>query len=150
MPLTEILKKETIIPDLKAADNAEAIGRLVEVLVDAGVLRRDLREKVEKETVEREKVLGTGMEHGVAVPHACIAGIEVEMGAFGKAKKGVDFGAEDGTLSDLIFLLIIPCESMSIHVRRLSEIVKVLNVEDNREKIRRAETADDIYRIFSV
>ncbi len=149
MAITEILNRDAIILDLSVRDRFDAIRELVAVLVETGVLKEELHEAVVNEIMEREQILGTGMEHGVAVPHACISGIGAEMAAFARAHPALDFGAEDRTPSDLIFLLLIPCETMSAHVRRLSEIVKVLNVERNRDAIREAESGEEIYQVFA-
>ena len=148
MPLSEILKKEAVLLNLKAEDRFEAIKKLVQALVRAGVLAESIKPIVEYEVIEREKLLGTGMEHGVAVPHGLVDGVDSEVAAFAKADTPIDFEAQDGAPVDLIFLLIIPPGPTFVRVRRLSEIVRLLHQERIRQKIREANTVEEIYELF--
>ena len=148
MPLSDILKREAVIADLEARDRFEVIEKLINMLADSGGISADQKSPVLSEVIEREKLMATGMDYGVAVPHAMIAGIEEETAAFARMKAPVDFASHDGRLSDLIFLLLIPQDPVIPHVRTLSRIVRLLGSEEIRRIIRRADTAEEIYDVF--
>ena len=148
MPLSNILKKESIIIDLEARDRFAAIEQLVNVLMDAGEISVDRKSMVLSEVIEREKLMPTGMDHGVAVPHAIILGIDEEIAAFARAKVPVDFESHDGKMSDLIFLLLIPQDPVIPHVRTLSRIVRLLGSEENRRYIRRCNSVEEVHEVF--
>ncbi|MBC8203911.1 MAG: PTS sugar transporter subunit IIA [FCB group bacterium] len=149
MSLTEILRKEAVILRLEADDRFQAIRLMIQHLVDIGLLDEKMQNKVENEVIEREKILGTGLENGVAVPHALIEGIQEELGVFARCVRPIDFSFKDEIKSDLIFLLIVPLEPVIPHVRRLSQIVKILYKEEVRKRIRAATTIDEIYEVFT-
>lgn len=148
MALSEILKKESILLELDAVDRYDAIRKMVGHLADKEIIDDNLRPAVEREVIEREKIMGTGLEHGVAVPHALIEELSCETAAFGRTVQPVDFSARDGRPCDLIFLILIPQEPIVPYVRRLSEIVRLLKNEDNRRKIREAESVEEIFEVF--
>jgi len=148
MPLSNILKREAVIADLEACDRFEAIEKLINALAGGGGISADKKSLVLSEVIEREKLMATGMDHGVAVPHAIILGIDEEIAAFARAKVPVDFKAHDGKPSDLIFLLLIPQDPVIPHVRTLSRIVRLLGSEEIRRFIRRADTVEEIYEVF--
>ncbi|MBC8279138.1 MAG: PTS sugar transporter subunit IIA [FCB group bacterium] len=148
MPLSNILNRKAVIIDLEARDRFDAIEKLINVLSGSGGISADKKPLVLSEVIEREKLMATGMDHGVAVPHAMIAGIDEEIAAFARAKGPVDFKAHDGKPSDLIFLLLIPQDPVIPHVRTLSRIVRLLGSEEIRRFIRRADTAEEIYEVF--
>ncbi|NQS97419.1 MAG: PTS sugar transporter subunit IIA [candidate division Zixibacteria bacterium] len=148
MALSRILRKEAVLTELNAQDRFDAIKRLVKVLVDTGALDESLQLLSEREVIERENTCPTGLDHGVALPHALVDGLNCEIAAFAKAVPPIDFSAKDGVPADLIFLLLVPQEPVVPHVRTLSQIVHLFNNESKRNRIRRAKTKEEIYEIF--
>ena len=148
MPLKDILQKEAILLDFEAEDKFDAIRKLIDHLAAEGIITDECRETAIKEAFAREKLMPTGLENGVAVPHAISDGIECHGAVFGRLKKPVDFGAQDGIECDLIFLILIHPEPQVPYVQILSQIVRVFREEENRDKARKAVTADEIYSLF--
>ena len=149
MPLKDILRKEAIVLDLEAEDKFAVIKKLIDHLASEGIIDESCRDTAIKEAIAREKLMPTGLENGVAVPHAISDGIECHGAVFGRLKNPVDFGAQDGIDCDLIFLILIHPEPQVPYVQILSQIVRVFREEDNREKARKAVTPDEIYSLFT-
>ena len=70
MTLANLLSAEQILPNMKTTARWEAIGELVDVLVDAGKIREEEREVVLESIKEREQTMSTGIGFGIAIPHA--------------------------------------------------------------------------------
>jgi len=75
---------------------------------------------------ERESLGPTGVGHGVALPHARLAGIEKVRGAFIRLEKPIDFGAVDRQPVDLIFALFAPQDSGVDHLKALALVSRTL------------------------
>jgi len=148
MPLTDILKKTSIIPDLSAKDKFAAIEKLVKKLVDNGEIPPQNYNLIVSEVILREKLMPTGIDYGVAIPHAILSNLETEIAAFGRANPSLDFQAQDGKPADLIFLLLIPQDPITPHIKTLSRIVRLFSNEEKRLALRQALSVEDIYKVF--
>ncbi|TCO69938.1 PTS sugar transporter subunit IIA [Rhodovulum euryhalinum] len=75
---------------------------------------------------ERESLGPTGVGHGVALPHARLAGLDNVRGAFIRLEKPIDFGAVDRQPVDLIFALFAPQDSGVDHLKALALVSRTL------------------------
>lgn len=87
MKITELLKIDTIILDLKAADKAAVIDELVNKLDSAGRLNN--KEEYKKGILAREEQFSTGIGDGIAIPHAKTSAVKTPALAFGNSFKTV-------------------------------------------------------------
>ena len=71
---------------------------------------------------EREQLASTAIGHGMAIPHARIAGIEEGRGAFLRLAQPVDFDAADGEPVDLVLALAVPEHHVQQHLELLAEL----------------------------
>lgn len=133
--------------DLAATDRDEAITTLAGLLADAG--RVDDVGALTTAVLAREaETGGTGMESGVAIPHAKSAAVRRPSVAFGRCAAGVDFGADDGTPADLVFLVAVPEGADEEHVKVLSRLARRLIHASFRDALRGATTADEAVSIM--
>ncbi len=146
MRLTELFAPETVVTDLPAADRDDLLAAMVAdldakgLIVDAGQALRDL--------IARERVMTTGVGHGVAIPHAYTAGVDRLVAGFYRTLSGVDFNATDSLDVDLIFLVFGPKERRREHIRILAKISRLLGNADFRGELRRAAGADGVLDVF--
>ena len=89
-----------------------------------------------------------GHGNGVAIPHAYTDGVEQLVAGFFRTCRGVDFAALDGKDVDLFFLILGPKASRRNHIKVLAKISRLLNHEDLRQSLRRAESVDDVLKVF--
>ena len=87
MKITELLKKDTIILDLKSNSKADVIDELVNKLDSAGVLND--KKEYKKAILKREADFSTGIGEGIAIPHAKVAAVKTPSLAFGRDRKSV-------------------------------------------------------------
>lgn len=70
--------------------------------------------------IERERLGGTGLGHGVALPHGRLKGTRRAIGALMTLKKGIDFDAPDRQPVDLLFALLAPEHYTDEHLQILA------------------------------
>lgn len=88
------------------------------------------------------------MESGIAIPHGKTSAVARPSLAFGRSARGLDFGAGDGTPSDLIFLIAAPKGEDDLHLRVLSRIARKLIHESFRTALREAATPQAVVTII--
>ena len=85
MTLADILRKDQIVADLKAANRWEAIDELLNLLVQTGKIKPEHREAVAAVVRKRENSMSTGIGFGIGIPHASTDLISEVVGAFGRS-----------------------------------------------------------------
>lgn len=148
MKLGDLLKEGQIATGFTARDKWEAITKMVDLLVAQNRLKGEHREAVYDALVAREKVASTGMEHGVAIPHASVDGIEDALGALAIAPGGIPFQSADGHPARLIILLVIPRKAVQKHIRTLAGIAKLLQYEEMRDAITNARSPREALQVI--
>ncbi|MBU1076352.1 MAG: PTS sugar transporter subunit IIA [Spirochaetes bacterium] len=146
MSLIDITEKNCIKVDLESLDKEGVIEELVDLLVNAGKIKD--KQKAIDDIMEREKKGSTGLEKGIAVPHAKTEAVDKLSLAFGISKDGVDFNAMDGEYSYLILLLLAPPGASGPHVEALASIARFLTPPVIREKLKNVKSSDDIINII--
>ena len=135
MLLGEILHSGLIKLNLDAQTKEEAIEELVDLLVEAGKAPEDLRQHLLDVVMEREQTMSTGMDHGIALPHASSDKINQIIGALGTTPEGIPFNTLDGEPARLLILLVLPRHNFQGHVRTLAGIAHLLSNPGFRESI---------------
>jgi PTS system fructose-specific IIC component len=144
MKITELLKRDTIILDIKARTKRDVINELVEKLHSAGRLQD--KEKFTEAILAREAQSTTGIGEGIAIPHAKTSAVKVPAIAFGRSKEGVDYEALDGQPSHLFFMIAASEGANNEHLETLSRLSSFLMDPAFRLKIESASTVDDVLR----
>jgi PTS system nitrogen regulatory IIA component len=135
LKLSELLVESAVLHGLDGRDKWAVIDVLTDRLVDTGQVPARHRDLVRDSLVAREKAMSTGMEHGVAIPHASVAEVERPAVSMGIAPEGVDFQAIDGRPTQLVILLVNPANRTKDHIRTLAEIARLLSSKDMRDAL---------------
>jgi PTS system fructose-specific IIC component len=147
MELAKYLRTGSIAARLKASGKWEAIDELLDLLVRQGLVsdralaRRDLE--------KRELQMSTGLEDGLAVPHAKSAGVKELTVALGLAPAGIDFGGLDGKPARVIALVLSAVGSTGPHIECISELVRRYVRPEVRNMLENAQNAEDIIKAFA-
>ena len=80
----------------------------------------------------------TAIGGGIALPHACNAGVSAPGISALLLRRGVDWGAPDGKPVDLVFMIAVPPGSESLHLQILARLVNLLSRSDLVESLRTA------------
>jgi fructose-specific phosphotransferase system IIA component len=96
----------------------------------------------------RENLESTGIGDGIAIPHARTDAVGSLILAFARSLNGVDFSAIDGKPSHLIFLIASPKDMKSEYILALAKLSRLLRKQDVRDKLKSAETPEEILDII--
>ncbi len=146
MRLTDVMKEDFILTDLKSGKKAELLEEMI-----SGISRKigglD-RERVLETVIEREKLGTTGIGNGVAIPHGKVKDFGEIKVFFGRSKKGVDFDSMDKMPVYLFFMILAPENSAAAHLKILASISHLFRIQDLRARLMNAESRSEIYDII--
>ncbi|WP_245534033.1 cation:proton antiporter domain-containing protein [Alkalispirochaeta alkalica] len=128
--------------NLTATTKDGIIRELLDLLEQEHPLEK--RKIVEKDVLARESIMSTGMQEGVAIPHARTSGTSRLRLALGLAPEGVDFQALDGKPSRIFFLLVSPDHESSPHLQVLAAISGALHKEEARKQLLASRSAREV------
>ena len=100
--------------------------------------------------MEREKSMSTGMQNGLAVPHAKTNGVKSMHVAIGLKPEGIDFKSLDGKPSTIFLLILSPKQGYGPLLQLLAALASTLNSEEKRVGILGAETGYEVLRHLGV
>jgi len=151
MRLSELFSVDDLIVRFAPADKWEAIRKLVGHLVDRGRLPAAQSTAIVEAVLARERSMSTGMEHGIAIPHAAVDGIETVVACMGivSDEKGLVFDSIDGRPTRVVVLLIIPRAQKLLHIRTLADIARVLGRDTVREALIGSTDASDAWHALA-
>ncbi|WP_026772329.1 PTS fructose transporter subunit IIABC [Sediminibacillus terrae] len=145
MKITDLLKKDTIILDLKASDKPGVIEELVNKLDEAG--RLNDKEEYKKAILAREEQSTTGIGEGIAIPHAKTAAVKTPAIVFGRSAEGIDYKALDESPSHLFFMIAASEGANQTHLETLSRLSSFLMDKKFRQKLEEASTAEEVMAV---
>ena len=148
MKLSELLNEKVILTNFKARTKLDAIEQLIDAIVASGGIPKQQRQAVMNALIARENIASTGMEHGVAIPHATVDVLEKPAAAVAVSLEGVPFQSADGKNATIIVLLIITRKDVKHNVRTLAGIARLLNYEDTRQHLLAAKTPSAILGVI--
>ena len=144
MKILEYLVPERIKVNLEGKTKEEIIKEMAQLFVKSEVLNSEDLEEFVKEINEREKLTPTGMQDGIAIPHARTPLVKELSLALGISREGVDFESMDGEPSKLIFMIAAPEKTKKEHLDLLAEISKLSYEEELVEELKTASTIEEI------
>lgn len=148
MELKGLLTSDQIIYGLRGHSKNEVINELLKTLAKCAKVKD--RHLALKNVLEREDLLSTGMEKGLAIPHAKTDAVDELVVAFGLHKQGVDFNSIDGQPAHFIFLVLSPHDTSGPHIKALAQISRKLKTEQVRDQLKEASSLEEIEKIFNI
>jgi fructose-specific phosphotransferase system IIA component len=147
MALVDLIRPEVIKVPLVSTTKPDVIRELVELLRDAAKIS-DV-EQVCDALMKRESLGSTGLEQGIAVPHAKTTAVNSLTVALGISPKGIDFQAIDGDPSKLFFLLLAPPDQSGPHIEALADIARITKSQAFCRTLAGATTPAEVVELFS-
>lgn len=147
MHLSDIITPERVACDVAANSKKRALEQLSDLI--AGGQDNLTGAEVFDSLLARERLGGTGVGHGVAIPHGRLDGSHEAIGAFIRLQEGIDFDASDGEPVDLLFALVVPAESTEEHLQILATLATMFSDERVRREARSADSASHLYDLLT-
>lgn len=146
MQLSELLGNNSIACNVDAQSKKRALQELSELIAakQQGLSSSDVFDSL----LNRERLGGTGIGHGAAIPHGRMKNCQNITGAFIQLQNGVDFDAIDDQPVDLLFALIVPEESTDEHLKTLAMLATMFNDENFRSQLRNAGSCEKIHQLL--
>jgi PTS system nitrogen regulatory IIA component len=143
MEIRELLSIERVVPRIKARYKRDVLRKLAGHVGDTSVSMPALIRILE--SVELP-VLSLG--EGVSLLHVFIPGLNGPIAVFAGLEPALDFGAADGSNTDLIALLLSPAQSTGDHLRALACVARTLRESDVQESLRATNDRDRMYTVL--
>lgn len=140
MSLRDSIGPGSVAVGLKAANKAEAIDRLLELLVAGGKLRDAgaAREAV----LAREHKMSTGMKNGIAIPHGKTDAVDGLVACLAISEQPVDFESLDGLPSRIFIMTLSPPSKTGPHLQFLAEVSQLFKSPERRQALLDARTPE--------
>ena len=142
--LPEILENTIFIPALKATTKDGVLAELSDTLVERGAISSDARNSIYAALKEREEKMSTGMQYGIAIPHAKSDLVSSLITMIAISPNGVDFDSLDGDLSTIFVATLSPTADTNSHIKFLAEVSRNLSSKKIREKLLAAKNLEEM------
>lgn len=146
--LLEYMSEDRIILNLKSQEKEEVFEEMAPLFVEDNIIDAEKLEEFIEGLKEREKLTATGMQDGIAVPHAKSPSVHKIALALGISKEGINFESMDGEPSKYIFMIAAPKGTKQEHLDLLAMISELSYSEEVLEKLGKAQTKSEVIGIL--
>jgi PTS system nitrogen regulatory IIA component len=147
MKICEHLKDSYVFLDMKSRDKKDFLDEMVTGLKDRGIIKN--HRKILEEVLKREGLGSTGLEKGIAIPHALTNEVKDTVLALAVVKEGIDFEAADQKPSYVVVLLLGNKANPGYQLKVLAHVCRLFKETAVVEKIRKSKSIADVCKIFS-
>ncbi len=146
--ITKRINPDAVEARIKGASKQEIIEEMVGIIIRSGQLEDSKKERVVEDILEREKVMSTGMQYGIAIPHAKTDAVGKVVCAIGVKREGIDFKSLDGLPSKIFVMILSPRGITGPHIRFMADISQLLMDVKRRERLIEAGNNQQLYKIL--
>ena len=149
MKLSELIVPDLVEVPFRAADKWQALALMARLPLRSGCYPEEMVPVVEEALVQRERSMSTGMEHGIAIPHAAVDGIDQLVAVLGLCHQSIEFEAVDKEPARILVGLVIPRHKKLLHIKTLAAIAKLLSRARVREELLCCEEPEQVCRTLA-
>lgn len=151
MQLCDLFTPADFVIGLEAPDKWGAIERLVRCMEENGRIAAGSGAAVLAAVVERERSMSTGMERGLALPHASLDGLPRVVACMGTIhdSAGLPFESIDQRPARIVVLLLVPRAQKLLHIRTLAEIARTLSRDSVRTALLAARSGEEAWNALA-
>lgn len=131
--LRDVLTERLVTPDLDARTKTEVIDGLLDMLCATGEVRD--RELARADVFANESRSSTGMQHGVAIPHAKSAAVDHLLACVAVTREPVDFDSLDRKPCRIFIMTLSPLDQTGPHMQFLAEIGRLMKHRSARKAV---------------
>lgn len=146
MDIFDILKEEACSVTLSARNKRDCLEKIA--MFVAPVVEGKSHEQLFSVLQTREEQGTTGLEKGIAIPHARIEGIEAFTLGIAVSRRGIDFKAIDGKRTHIFFILVGPVERSQEYLKLLAQVSRVAKNRNAVREMLAAQTPSVLREVF--
>ncbi|PCF63952.1 fructose-specific PTS transporter subunit EIIC [Staphylococcus intermedius] len=139
----DMLNPQVMIQTAVPMDRDQAIDTMIERLVSENYVTDAVTLKEAVLAREAESTTALGMH--IAMPHAKTNAVRQPIIAVLKHDQGVQWESLDGTLPQLVFLIVVPEQSHDTHLKVLQQLSKNLMHDDKRQQLLDTTNEADLF-----
>src|SRR5438105_6927241 len=83
----------------------------------------------------REQIGATALPHGIAIPHACVEGINQPIMMLARTRLPIKFGAPGHQSVSILFVIVVPEESTDEHLQILATVSEMFSDDKFRQQL---------------
>jgi PTS system nitrogen regulatory IIA component len=146
MQLTDFLTTDRIACNVSAHSKKRALEELSELIShdQQSISATDIFDCL----LSRERLGGTGIGFGVAIPHGRLKDSDHTTAALVQLNHGIDFDAIDNQPVDLLFALVVPEQATEDHLKILALLAAMFKDDELRSHLREAKNPDEIMQLI--
>ncbi len=145
--LKESLSVDLVTTQLAGRNKHEVIAALMDLICKSGKIND--REQALRDVLDHEAGMSTGMENGIAIPHAKTDAVDELVACVGITKRKIDFENLDRKPSRIFIMTLSPRSGTGPHVQFLAEISRLLTDVKTRKAIVKARTDEELLQILT-
>ena len=123
MDIFDMVNEKSCSTSLTAEDKEDCLRKLADLAAKS--ITDVSGETILNSLIERENMVSTGLEDGIAIPHARVKGMNDFIIGIAVSKKGIDFKSMDGKKSHIFFIMLGPEENAEKHLKIMAQIMRV-------------------------
>jgi mannitol/fructose-specific phosphotransferase system IIA component (Ntr-type) len=140
--LADYTRPALIVPRLRERDTAGIISELSQVLQREGCVPDVL--PFYQAALNQELLTNSGLDCGLAFPHARLGAIKRLQFAFGRTPEPIVWGARSAWPVQFVFLLAVPATDAAGYLHLLASLARLGQQPERLAQIRRAESVEAI------
>ena len=146
MKITKFIPKGAIALNMNPSTKQEAIDILIDLLATSGIIKD--KKAVRKDVLAREAGGSTGLNNGLATPHAQNSSIKKPAIAAMTVPNGVEFDSADGKPARLLFLFAAPEKADDKSLTEMGRLAVLLMDPEFKESLIKAKTIEEFTKLI--
>ncbi len=146
MKICDLLDETHILFDMKPGEKAQVLADFTKELKNRNLISNE--KAILNELLARESLGSTGLEKGIAVPHALTEEVREPFLALGIVKNGTDYEAADQKPTFVFFLLLGNSARPGIQLRILAHICRLVKETNFVEKVQKLKNPLDVCQLL--
>ena len=131
------------------SDKPAIISCLINALADAKKIDPADVDIVLEGALARESIGGTGIGHGIAIPHCRTDKVSNICCAYGSCPDGIDFDSLDGEPVHSVFLLLTPLDKKEQHLTLMRNFASLIRKDHFCQFLKRNEDAQQLVELLA-
>ncbi len=133
-----------MVPALQSGDKESIITELATLLEERGFV--DNAEELVNRSLDREAIVGTALEHGLAFPHARgVEGGGLAL-AMGICRKGVKWDGPGKGLTKIVFFVSIPTAASAFYLKLVAGLAETFAKADPRKALMAEKDPEKLWK----